>query len=87
MTNICSALYNDSGGYVSAEHLDSRILPGQAKLTMTVDELAYELNISRTTAYKLTRQKDFYPALHIGHRIVVSVQALQQWIVEQTKDK
>ena len=87
MTNIRSVMYNDSGGYVSAEHLDNSILPGNAKLTITVEELAQQLNVSRTTAYKLARRKEFYPAIRIGHRTIVSVQALERWIAEQTCDK
>lgn len=78
-------MYNDSGGNTSAAHLDSSILLGQTKLTITVEELAQQLNVSRATAYSLAQRKDFYPAIRIGHRIVVSVQALTRWLNEQTE--
>ena len=78
-------MYNNKGGDVSAANLDSSILPGQAKLTITVDELAQQLNVSRTTAYNLARRKDFYPAIRVGHRMIVSVQALVRWLAEQTQ--
>ena len=85
MTNIRSVMYNYQCGDPSAANLDSSILPGNAKLTITVEELAQELNVSRTTAYNLARSKDFYPAIRIGQRIVVSVQALIRWLEEQTR--
>ena len=78
-------MYNHKCGESSAEHLDSSILPRKTKLTITVEELAQQLNVSRTTAYNLARSKDFYPAIRVGHRIVVSVQALIRWLDEQTE--
>ena len=77
--------YNGTGGDAPATHLDSSILPGQTKLTITVEELAHQLNVSRATAYSLAQRKDFYPAIRIGHRIVVSVQALTRLLNEQTE--
>lgn len=85
MTNTCSVMYNNGGGEISAKNLDSSILPGKTKLTITVEELAQQLNVSRTTAYNLVRNKDFYPAIRVGHRIIVSVQALIRWLEEQTE--
>lgn len=78
-------MYNNEGGEISATNLDSSILPGKTKLTITVDELAHQLNVSRSTAYNLVRSKEFYPAIHVGHRIIVSVQALVRWLDEQTE--
>lgn len=51
-------------------------------MTMTVDEMAEELNISRPTAYDLVKQTGF-PAFHIGQRIIVNREGLQRWINQQ----
>ncbi len=51
-------------------------------MTMTVDEMAAELNISRPTAYELVKQEHF-PAFHIGQRILVNRAGLQRWVDEQ----
>ena len=56
----------------------------EPKLTLTVEDLAYHLNISRTTAYNLARQKEFYPAFYLGHRLIINAQALSRWLDEQT---
>ena len=49
------------------------------KMTLTVEEMAEELNISNPTAYNLVKQKHF-PAFHIGQRILVNRDGLQRWI-------
>lgn len=85
MTNIPRVLYNDSGGDNSVEHLDSGISQQDTKLTLTVEELAKQLNISRGTAYSLVRRQDFYPAFRIGNRVLISTSALAGWIREQTE--
>ena len=50
-----------------------------------VDELAQQLNVSRATAYNLTRKKEFYPSIKVGHRTIISVQALRRWLDDQTE--
>lgn len=57
-------------------------VPAVLRMTMTVDEMAAELNISRPTAYELVKQEHF-PAFHIGQRILVNRAGLQRWIDEQ----
>ena len=52
------------------------------QMTMTVDEMAAELNISRPTAYELVKQERF-PAFRIGQRILVNRAGLQRWIDAQ----
>lgn len=52
------------------------------RMTMTVDEMAAELNISRPTAYELVKQERF-PAFRIGQRILVNRAGLQRWIDAQ----
>lgn len=69
-------------------------IPAQAKteehakihMTLTVDELAEELNISRPTAYELVKLPDF-PAFNIGHRVLVNRAGLQRWIDRQCEQK
>ena len=55
-------------------------------MTLTVDEMATELNISRPTAYELVKLPDF-PAFNIGHRVLVSRSGLQRWIDRQCEQK
>ena len=49
------------------------------KMTLTVDDLAAELNISRNTAYALADRKDF-PSFRIGRRLLVNRAMLQDWM-------
>lgn len=58
----------------------------QAKLTMSVTELSEHLGISKPTAYTLTRREDF-PSLHIGRRVVIPVEAFQQWLSNESKQQ
>ena len=78
-------IYNKSDGNHPVGNLDNGIIPAETKLTITVDELAQQLNVSRTTAYNLARRKDFYPAFGIGHRLIISKQALSRWLDDQTE--
>ena len=52
---------------------------GNRKMTLTVKELAEELNISRNTAYQLADQKDF-PSFRIGRRLLINRAMLQEWL-------
>ena len=49
------------------------------KMTLTVDDLAKQLNISRNTAYALADRKDF-PSFRIGRRLLVNRALLQEWM-------
>ena len=50
------------------------------KLTLSVDELAQELGISKPLAYNLIKRNDF-PSLRISERrIVIPVDALRSWL-------
>ena len=49
------------------------------RMTITVEQLAQELHISRPTAYNLVKQPDF-PAFTIGKRVLINKQALQNWM-------
>lgn len=84
MTNIMSTGYNKHDGIATAEHLDNGIQQTDLRLTLTVPEMAKQLNISRATAYNLASQPDFYPSFRIGGRVLVSSSALASWIQKQT---
>ncbi len=60
----------------------TKTAPAVLHMTMTVDEMAAELNISHPTAYELVKRGHF-PAFHIGQRILVNRAGLQRWIDEQ----
>ena len=49
------------------------------QLTISVEEMAKQLGISKPTAYTLTNSAGF-PILKIGKRKVVPIQGLQEWI-------
>ena len=54
------------------------------KLTISVDELATQLGISRPLAYELTRLEGF-PAVRLGERrIVIPVDGLKRWLDSQS---
>lgn len=67
---------------VKEQDSSTNAAPNVLRMTMTVDEMAAELNISRPTAYELVKQEHF-PAFHIGQRILVNRAGLQRWIDEQ----
>lgn len=53
------------------------------KLTISVDEMASMLGISRPVAYELTKREGF-PTVRISERrIVIPVEALKRWLNEQ----
>ena len=52
------------------------------KMTLTVDEMSEELNVSRPTAYELVKQEGF-PAFRLGQRILVNRAGLQKWLDER----
>jgi excisionase family DNA binding protein len=54
------------------------------QLTISVEEMAKQLGISKPTAYMLTNSEGF-PILKIGKRKVVPVQGLQEWIRKNTE--
>lgn len=50
------------------------------KLTLSVDELAQELGISKPIAYELTK-RDGFPSVRISERrIIIPVDALRSWL-------
>ena len=63
----------------AAEHQPAAPIRNYPKMTLTVDDLADELNISRNTAYALAVRKDF-PSFRIGRRLLVNRAMLQVWM-------
>lgn len=53
------------------------------RCTMSVDEMAKALGVSRPTAYQLANSADF-PVIRIGRRIRIPVAGLERWIEEQS---
>lgn len=51
------------------------------KMTVSVSELGKILGIGRNGAYALVHQQGF-PAIRLGKRIVVPVDALRDWLAE-----
>ena len=71
---LCSALFDNGIPQVQNDS------PG-TPMSLTVDEMAKELNISRTTAYELVKQ-DGFPAFRIGRKVLVNRRGLQRWMDE-----
>lgn len=54
------------------------------RLTMTVQETAEALGISRNSAYQLVRQGEI-PSVRLGRRLVIPKQALTAWLERQAE--
>lgn len=54
------------------------------KLTLTVDEMAVALGVSRPKAYELAKSSGF-PAINVGRRIVISKNGLERWLEQQSQ--
>ncbi len=51
------------------------------KPTLTVDEAAKYIGVSRPKMYEMTRAQGF-PAIHVGRRILINRQSLLRWLEE-----
>ena len=49
------------------------------KLTLSIQEVANVLGVSRPTVYKLAQMSDF-PAIHLRGRVVISADGLERWV-------
>ena len=52
-------------------------------MCISVQEMAKQLGIGNTSAYKLISDKSFYPAKRVCGRIVVNLEELKKWIKGQ----
>ena len=55
------------------------------RLAITVEEMAKQLGIGLTNAYKLVKDKSFFPAKKVCGRYVISVNQLHAWLESQSK--
>lgn len=65
------------------EHPVDHIVYEYAPLTISVDEMAKEFNISRPEAYKLAHTPGF-PSFSVGRRILINRKGLQRWMDNQS---
>ncbi|MCC8075642.1 MAG: helix-turn-helix domain-containing protein [Clostridiales bacterium] len=56
------------------------------KATLSVTELARELDICETNAYRLVKRADF-PAFQLGSRWVIPRRELLDWLARQAEEK
>ena len=53
------------------------------KMTLTVEEMAESLGISRSVAYQLVREKDF-PVIRVSERrLIIPIKSLERWLEER----
>ena len=52
------------------------------KLTITVEEMANVVGVSRPKAYELIHKEGF-PTVRIGRRVVIPIDGLKRWLEEQ----
>ncbi len=55
------------------------------KLTMSVQEMAQIMGISKPKAYELTHIHDF-PAIRVGRKIIIPVESFQRWLKRAAGD-
>ena len=53
------------------------------QLTMTVKEMAKQLNISLPTAYQLVKT-DGFPVIYIGTKILIPVEEFKTWLKSES---
>lgn len=51
------------------------------KVSVSVEEFAKSMGISRAMAYRIANMKDF-PTIRIGRRMCISVEGLKRWMDE-----
>ena len=56
------------------------------RMTMTVDEVSQELNVSKQKVYSMIHQGEL-PARRVGKRYVISRSALEMWIENQVQEE
>ena len=59
----------------------------EERYCITVEEMARRIGLGLTTAYKLARKKEFYPARRIAGRIVVNIDLLKKYLSEAEPSK
>ena len=77
VSHVLSALMNLDNG------TDVHDPPLCVKPTLTVDEAARLIGISKPKMYELTKSPDF-PVIHIGRKILINRQSLLRWMKGET---
>lgn len=55
----------------------------ESKITVSVEEMAEMLGISRSVAYQLTKHGDF-PVVRVSERrLIIPVKSLEKWLEEK----
>lgn len=55
------------------------------KMTLTVEEMAEQLGISRSVAYQLIKEKGF-PSIRVGERrVIIPVKSLEKWLEDMAE--
>ena len=62
---------------------ESTGIPDRSRLAYSVSDLTSILPISRANAYALVHSEGF-PAVLIGHRILIPASGLERWLEEHT---
>ena len=53
------------------------------KMTVSVDEMANMLGISRSVAYQLIKERDF-PVVRVSERrLIIPIKSLEKWLEER----
>ena len=53
------------------------------KMTLTVEEMAKRLGISRSVAYQLVRERDF-PVIRVSERrLIIPIKSLEKWLEDR----
>ena len=54
------------------------------KMTVSVDEMASMLGISRSVAYQLVKEQGF-PAIRVSERrLIIPIKSLEKWLSDRT---
>ena len=54
------------------------------KMTVSVEEMAALIGVSRSVAYQLVKEPDF-PSIRVGgRRLIIPVKSLERWLDERT---
>lgn len=57
----------------------------EEKMTLTVEEMAEMLGISRSVAYQLVREKGF-PVIRVSERrLIIPIKSLEKWLEERAR--
>lgn len=55
------------------------------KMTVTVEEMAEMIGISRSVAYQLIKEKDF-PVIRVSERrLIIPLKSLEKWLEEKAE--